>query len=356
MNRQKAIDNFIHQILESPWEGFAFYRSFLPQIKNMGVVTCRMNELLVESPETTDVILCFYLYPVLKWALELKEPNVIMQLFLKNRTNTNTNGKEVERLVKIQKLIQKITERHSHFTIENRNSFFSSCEELVELIESIIEWIFTFPEYGERYNSVLKIFTSNSKTGEGQDIPSAYFINRDIKCAVQLVTDWWGEKLSKNLSKVLTGNIIANDEFESVYHNISLLLKEYYKILWQAKYSTDKALQLLSCNNMEELQEFGANTSQFQQADSIVNYIKFIRGAIEAVKDFPGFGEEYYQILIAITELKSNLLSDSEIAFRLGMCPSTYSFKKRSAISVLEFVLWGTDIDGFLRLLTDKKV
>ena len=162
-----------------------------------------------------------------------------------------------------------------------------------------------------------------------------------------------GEEIEELLDVILSGAVLSDDEMAYVYHNITLLLKEYNRIVWRANNSDDRALRLLSCETEDEMLEITSKDEKYRQAYLIVEYIKFINGAIEMVKSFPVNGKEYYDIIKTIVDLKPQNISDEVSSRELGMSTYTYSVKKRRALSVLSSILWGCDGDAFVRLLTD---
>lgn len=163
----------------------------------------------------------------------------------------------------------------------------------------------------------------------------------------------YGEEIEELLDVILSGAVLSDDEMAYVYHNITLLLKEYNRIVWRANNSDDRALRLLSCETEDEMLEITSKDEKYRQAYLIVEYIKFINGAIEMVKSFPVNGKEYYDIIKTIVDLKPQNISDEVSSRELGMSTYTYSVKKRRALSVLSSILWGCDGDAFVRLLTD---
>ena len=139
-----------------------------------------------------------------------------------------------------------------------------------------------------------------------------------------------------------------------VYHNTTLLLKEYNRILWYAQTSDDKAMKLLNCGSEKEMIEITESDGKFCQAYLIVEYAKLISGAVEMVREFPIYGEEYYKILMSILDSKQQKVRDEMLAQKIGMSTYTYSVKKRRALAVLGSILWGCDGDTFVRLLTSE--
>lgn len=345
MNKE-AIKSIIEKIVNEDFEELSFYRSFSKNNAVAGVLVKRMNESLYDYPSTTDTIICLHLYPAIKWVVSCGNAYDIVQRF-------QVNDCKISQLSQIQEVIQSVIGIRTELKLNSREEYFKSCKKFVACIENIVETIGGYPHMGKKYQAILQSFLGIDDSKKSST-PSIYYVNQNAKSLLCFLADYYGNVFEESLNDLLSGRAIADDDVNKVYHNIELLLREYNKILWHKKHSKDKAMQLLACGNAMEMDKITQNDSKYFQASTIVDYIKFIRGAIEAVRSFPVMGEEYYKILSAIVELKSQCLSDKEISYRLKMSTYSYSVKRKKALAVLSAVLWGVDGDIYVKMLTDK--
>lgn len=334
------IRDVVKSIMETDVQAFVLYRS-MTNYRSSVIITRRLNELIADEPDLQDVAVALAIYPALKWSMHGADADVVMSRMCKS-------DEELRRLGNVQKVLVAATGFEPRFLLENRKRYFDACSELIRLLEKAIKKVGEYPNVGKVYQSILKLFLMDSK-----EEPTKYIVNRYVKDAVRLVYECYGEEIEELLDVILSGAVLPDDEMAYVYHNITLLLKEYNRIVWRANNSDDRALRLLSCETEDEMLEITSKDEKYRQAYLIVEYIKFINGAIEMVKSFPVNGKEYYDIIKTIVDLKPQNISDEVSSRELGMSTYTYSVKKRRALSVLSSILWGCDGDAFVRLLTD---
>lgn len=335
------IKDIVKTIIETDVQDFVFYRS-MTSYRSSVVATRRLNELIAEEPDLQDVVVALSIYPALKWSMRGADVDAVMARMCRN-------DDELHRLGSVQKTLVAATGVEPRFLLENRHRYFDACAELVQLLQDAVKQVGHYPRHGRVFQSILQTFLMDAV-----EEPTKYVVNKYVKDAVRLIYECYGERIEELLDIVLSGTVQSDEEMAYIYHNITLLLKEYNRIVWRANNSDDRALRLLACKSEDEMLEITQRDEKYQQAYLIVEYIKFINGAIETVKSFPINGKEYYRIIKTIIDLKPQNISDEQASRELGMSTYTFSVKKRRALSVLGAILWGCDGDAFVRLLTDE--
>lgn len=331
----------IKKILSEDNLDFNIYRSFLGSNPISTLIVRRANDVIENIPETQDTIIALLLYPALKWILNAKEVDCIMG-------NICYEDEAIEQLKKVQGIIKNTTGISANLLLKKRDAYFGACETLVNLIDKIIDDISTYPYNGLVYSEILTSTISSSPV----TVPSKHYVNKYFEDMVYLVSTRYGDQITKVLDEILSGKMQSDDELNYVYHNIDLLMREYTKIVWMARVSNDKALRLLACKTEAEMLEITKKDDTYRQAYVIVEYIKFIRSAVELVKSFPNGDNDYYTILKSLVDVKPGKNNNSVIAKELGMSYYSFSSKKRRALGILSAVLWGCDGDIFVRFLT----
>lgn len=348
----KTINQIITNLIEIDIDDYWFYRSFIEHSdKKNGIGSLRnqMNSLMTECPETINVILGLYLYPVVKWIVKYKD------IQLKAEHFTSKNFSSVWRFFEIQNILREVSGIYSKLQLPNRTEYFAICEEFLSFIDSMYNSIISCPDFSCQCESVLSLFLNRPIDANiKKNYATNYGIRLFSKKVILLVTDCYKKEFDTFMEKLLIDDsLVAQDQY-SIYHNTEKLLSEYNRILWKTQNFSDKAVQLLNCKNALEMDDITQSDEKYSQANLIVEYIKVIYVAIESVKDFPVFGKEYYKILSFLTNYKKQGLSDKEIAVQLQMSDFSYSVKKRRALSVLSSILWGGDMDTFIKLLTSR--
>lgn len=335
------ITEIVKSIMSTDVEELNFSRSFSRNPVST-LMTRRLNELIAKFPDLQDTAIALIIYPALQWMLGGKNIDAVM-----SRLCNDDEG--LSRLGNVQEILSNVTTVQPKLLLKNRTAYFEPCEKLISLIDSTIAKITDYPDTGKVYEELLRVFTNPNI----EIFPSKYTINKHFKDAVTLFHEMQGEEIEELMDSILSGITYSDSELAYVYHNIDMLLKEYNRMVWRAHNSDDRAMQLLSCKSEEEMLEITKYDDMYCQAYILVEYIKFISGAVEMVKSFPNGGIEYYSILKGIIELKSQKLSDEAIARELGLSTYSFSVKRRRALSVLGSILWGCDGDTFVKLLTD---
>ncbi|MDO4566471.1 MAG: hypothetical protein Q4B42_03995 [Oscillospiraceae bacterium] len=138
------------------------------------------------------------------------------------------------------------------------------------------------------------------------------------------------------------------------YHNAKSLVEIYAKVMWGLENSyleydetcaqfgyegINEALDFLSLGISEDLSGLGVE----DRARSMVftrELIKLVDRSMLALKDYPKYGEEYFEIIQDMYLLKYRY-SEDEIIEKLDVSRSTFYRKKKEALSMLGVVLWG---------------
>ena len=318
------------------------YRSFI-KLENSVTIKKRLNDIVEEYPELTDIVVALSIYPALVWSLKGKEITAVMGRIA-------TPSERIKTLEMTQELIVKVSGMQPRLLLEQRKKYFEACEEVVKLIDSGIDKVKSYPENGTQYYVLLCAAIGK----EVESVPSRFLIKKNLKDAVEILHSTCASKLDELLDQVLNGYVVDDDEMQAVYHNTTLLLKEYNRIVWYAQTSDDRAMQLLTCGSEAEMIALTESDSKYCQSYRIIEYAKLISGAVELVKDFPIYGEEYYKILSLILEAKPQKVRDDVMAKKLGISTFTYSVRRRQALAILGCILWGCDGDTYIRLLTSE--
>lgn len=336
-----GLKDVIKNIMEMDVPELVFLRSFTQHPSSV-LIMRRYNELVASNPDLQDIVTAFAVYPALKWAQKAEDIDAVMARVCSSDANA-------QRLINVQKALSDVTGYEPKLMLNNRKRYFEASRKLTWRLEHLVEQIRDFPGEGEIYANILGIMLGDTTA----DV-SKYMTNQYAKAAMELAYDCAGKEIDGLVDDVLTGIVQSDDEMSLIYHNIDILLREYNRILWHTQNSDDRAMRLLACESEEEMLKITEHDEKYRQAYLIVEYIKLINGAIEMVKTFPVNGQEYYDIIRTVIELKPKRISDEAAAERVGMSTYSFSVKKRRALSVLSTILWGCDGDTFVRFLTDK--
>lgn len=336
------IVDIVKKIIEADVQSIDLKRVF-DESSIYKLIKCRFEYVLDMWPNLTNTVIALAIYPALKWNLKGKEIDAVTARISKSNQN-------IKALEQTQSLLVKTSGVQPKLLLSRREEYFKNCEELVSLLEKNVDIIRTFPDHGEiYYRSLCAVMGYPDHKYQKSDLPKERFPD-----AVNLLSDLCGTRIDKLLNAILDGYVVDDEEQTLLYHNTTMLLKEYNRILWYAKYSDDKAMRLLACKDEAEMLALTESDSKYDQAFLLVEYMKLITGAVEIVKEFPLEGEEYYNILTAILDTKPQKVSDQVLGTQIGMSTFSFSKKKRRALSLLGCVLWGCDGDTFIRLLTEE--
>lgn len=336
------VTDIVKALLNEDVKPITFKRSFTDTPLS-GSITRRFNEILDSNPDLTDIIIALNIYPALVWNLNGQDIDRVT----KQIANPDAGVRAIEN---VQNLIEKASGIKPSLMLERREAFYDSCRKTVDIINKAIDDVGDYPGSGELYRNILLTVIGRHNSGK----ISKFVLNKNIYDAISVMYMIVGNNLSDILDSVLDGYVFADEELAAVYHNTSLLLTEYNRILWYTKTSPDKAMKLLACKTEAEMLLITESDSKFCQAYLLAEYVKLIAGAIEMVRDFPRFGKEYYVILKMLLKAKRKNASDSDCAYEMGISVYSFSVKKRKALSVLGCILWGCDGDIFIKLLASE--
>lgn len=295
------------------------YRSFIQSEFSLLIVR-RMNDFLQQYPEMKDVVFVIMVYPSIKWVLsnERNSGSLLQLLSDKNNAAIFNQSKAVA---------EKIAGMSLSELIKHRQSYIENCRALVAGIENVIDKIGTYPDYGKKYQVVLRIALGIAE--EDEKGLSRYNVNKYFDEALKLMYCCLTEQ-SLTIDKVLTGALPSDEANVVMCQGVLHILQEYTQVLWLSKNSKNES-------------EVAAK-----------KYLEFIDKAIERIKAFPSDGNVYYSIIQTIIRLKPLGLPDEVAAERLNMSTYTFSIKKRRALLVFCSAIFSCEGDICLKLLADK--
>ncbi len=327
-------------IIDADVPDFSLVRSF-NEHPFASTAIFQANGAVADDPYLQDVVTAFAIAPAINWMLGGRKIGVVMD---------SADEAAINNLMYTQKYIGELYGGQPRLFLERREKYFKSCEELDAVLRSSIETIGHYPEKGRVYKALLNIFYDIKS-----DYQTKYYIRNDLNTALTIVKEGFGDKISQHLDVVLDGSIPTDSEMAYLHHNVSQLIAEYNRILWRAQHSDDKAMQLLNCKTTKQMEAITKSDSTYRQAYLLVEYIRFIGGAIEMVKTFPNGGEDYYRIITGIQKAKASRGCERDVAADLEMSMTQYLTKRTRAYTALGAILWGCDAGAFLTMLTERR-
>lgn len=318
------------------------FHSLLTDSSRMRSAVNRLNEIVIEEPQAKNVVIGLTLYPAFTW--------------LSTCYGTEQAGHDVqlEKLSQIQGMLHEVSGLRPVFQLKEREKYIALVRNLVSLVEGTIRAIESYPRFGVQYFEALNTLFYSGDTEETFDNePSRYIMKRYLKPAIKALATNFGSLYDEAVETLFAKNMIGDSQFHFVYHNTELLLREYITIIWRESASEDKAVKLLLCESEEEMLAITSSDRKYTEASYIVEFMRVIQGAIELVRTYPKNGEEYHEILQWITDKESIGVLESELAKRLGLSHAAFSQRKKRAIKVLSFILWGCDSDELLSLIIE---
>ena len=340
ISQSDAVKQAVDVILQS--SSYYFSRAFLPVDKNRTAVNI-VNRMFESEKELESTLLALSLMPVMVWMQGAEDLDKITERLY-------ASSQEIELLVHSKALISDILDGEPAFVMERRKEYFKKLHTLVDLIIQKIDTVLkVFPENGARYADMLGYFYIGRPA---KYTITAYTINLYLPDAIRLLDKIAGEEIRDILEDILKENQTnGNEELQYIYHNISLLLSEYSKIVWTAKNCDDKAVRLLGCKTEEEMLALTESDAKYYQAYIIVQYIVLIHNAIVRLKSFPQ--PNLYPVINAMISGKRENMTDSDIALGLNIPLCRYRQLSRMALAVLSAELFGLDCGVFIDILTD---
>lgn len=184
------------------------------------------------------------------------------------------------------------------------------------------------------------------------DDVSRYTVRNYYLKAVREISDLYGKKMDYYFSRALYTPKTYLQENDDKYHNTELLMTAYIKLL--SRFTHDESLyrRVLRCKTVEELAAYDTYVyADYEHAEQILQYMIYIRTAIETVKKFPIDGQMYYDILIGELDAKVQGKMLRTLLKSLHITQASYYRLRREAYDVLSMVLWGYSTRNMLGVL-----
>ena len=180
-------------------------------------------------------------------------------------------------------------------------------------------------------------------------------------------------RTEKKKSRIQKACGIDAKQEKELYKKGKNLLELYRNVCWRAWERTEDIRQTTN----ETLHDFGYASDDMDRAliyletfmsendreefdGKIRNlfetswFIDIIESAIVKVMDFPVYGGQYYSIL-EVCYIDKESYSEAEILELLDMERSSFYRKKKEAITVFGFILWGLPSYGAREIIRDRK-
>ncbi len=159
--------------------------------------------------------------------------------------------------------------------------------------------------------------------------------------------------INSMLREVTTGYDVKSQLGENIFHNTKELLELYSKVLWRVKSSLkemDQEYRESTNSSLTELVDLLVDidprvnekrlNSRLQSIEESKSILDFIDLSLLQLKDYPEYGERYYEILRNIY-IDSSSSSIESIAENLAISRSTMYRERNKAINVFGVILWG---------------
>lgn len=145
------------------------------------------------------------------------------------------------------------------------------------------------------------------------------------------------------------------------YHNAKKLVETYRGVMWGLEHTYSEAqgicvglgyegileaLDYLEAGLSDELQSLRLDDS-VRSLLFTHSLIKLVDRAMLALKEYPGCGEAYYELIQRLYFLKYSYTED-EMLDTLDISRSTFYRKKKDALSLLGMILWGYMLPGII--------
>lgn len=336
----------VKQILESDAD-FFLQSSFFPTGRAM-MVNRKLNDMVAEMPELRHTVTAIVLYPAFCWVIG---------------TRPGEESETFGQLEYSQNLIVEVTAEQPAFLLENRQKYFAAVQDIVRVMDQAIEHIGRYPGNGRNIQEVLNTVLHGPDPNKG-DV-SYYKVNKSFEAGVLLLDSLQRDTFSALLSdmeQTSYGYDYYDDfDFAYLYHNTRLLLKHYAGIVWNRACGgrmsdddlilRDKAVALLDCGTIEDMNAVTLNHNTYRDAYSIAEFMKLINESIRKVGAFPKYGKESRRILEFMTNPEKSALGSGKLDEEFPYGKSTFYEKKRIAITLLTFCLWGCSPAELLDLL-----
>lgn len=176
---------------------------------------------------------------------------------------------------------------------------------------------------------------------------------------------------AKCKSRIARMCAINDVEEKDLYQKGKLLLEIYRDVCWTTESKADCVREDLMeyeidycSNDMNEafvyLENFAPEASKARLEDKIRELfevkwmVDIIEAAMSKVKEFPVYGEMYFRVLHTYY-LGSHDYTESETLEVLQMERSTFYRRKKEAIILFAFAIWGAPIEEFKKVVAASK-
>lgn len=319
-----------------------YFHTLLTQSSRHKGAAMKLNGLVEESPELSSTVLGLAMYPAYKWLDSLQELDIF--------TSDILDDERFMQLSKIQGMLHDVTGYKPEFKLAERERHYKCISKLVNLVENAIDAIKQYPKYGmEFYRMLHDIFIRYNEPTD----TSGYIVKKYLKASIITIHERYGSDFKDVMQELFHKVEHSDNQLEYAFHNTELLLNEYTRIMWCGHTYDDKAVQLLGCGSVDDMLDITCSDEKYSEASHIVEFMKLIRTSIEYVRVFPKYGDRLYEILQRISDSKFSHLDDGSHAKQMDVSPASFSRRRRKAIRVLSFVLWGFDAEELLGIVMD---
>lgn len=328
--------------------------ALLSQQPGLQVLRRQLNQILHEKPEYRDTILALVLYPAFKWSLYGKP--VINLMEIADRVDWATD------LTQAQKIFQDVFGFGNALILKQRENQFKNSETLVTIIEAGVKDVEKDKSTGKKCASILRSILNIPSESPA----SCYIINTYTCLAVERMFQLYGTQFSTLIQTLLTPEYLETEEdgeYMFVYHNMSLLLKEYSRLMWSCCDPSDKISKILRCQTAEEVLDITEQISTIYSANKVLRFLMLITGSMALVQYWPINGPKYAKILKMLTANRNIAqcgsytirINEGDIARGLNLDPATFSKLKKQAFAILGLLLWGSDNETFKTLVYSEE-
>lgn len=319
-----------------------------------------LNRLLTQNQNARYTIIGLALYPVLKWSLYGENTQDLMDFDLDSS----------DFLIDTRNMLRSVFGVGRDLDLRVREDYFSKCHIVVEIYEKFIYDALLYNYHGEQMAAALMTVMNIDGKDKGVDLQlSRYELNRYLPEAVELLNVRKGKEIQYILERILNPETqlfeIDDAEYRYAYHNVNLLLKEYSRLYYARQDTNDLIAKILHAKNPEEIRKITERDDVLYSADTVLQFILLVSGAISMVEYFPVNGPKYASVLRILVsdrriERKSDdngspFLKEGELAIALNLTSSQFSVLKSESLTLLSIILWGYDGQGINKILALKK-
>ena len=236
------------------------------------------------------------------------------------------------------------------------------------------DFVILFNEMGKKIIKFKNIYSKNSTQKDHWDVfasfrdilifnvdhnISKYYIDKYIEEFAYFISQKYGNRINNSLNNILTGDYDSpsSQQIKSLYSDI--VIKEYNISLSHISHSAIPALKDKSLSNKKRKELYEEKIISADLYADII-FANMVDNAIEAIKSFPLFGEEYYELLNILknhrTAYKDNI-TDKEIIQKFGFASAArFSTRKRNALALLNSVLSSVNRDIFIHYICEQVI